>query len=127
MRLFVNGELMRGLSMHGLMEKATFVKEAQTTPIYRLFTIDDQYPAMIIAPPGRQGYAIAGELYEIPQEIWPILFNNERRLGLYRGYIWLSDGQAEYGILSVPELCEDYPDISSYGGWRAYRQTRTNN
>ena len=47
----VNGTLMRGLSLNQNMidAGATFVREAQTAPLYQLFSVDDQYPGMIRA------------------------------------------------------------------------------
>ncbi|SMC05697.1 Gamma-glutamyl cyclotransferase, AIG2-like [Sulfobacillus thermosulfidooxidans DSM 9293] len=123
MTIFVNGELMRGLSMHDMMQGANYIKDAVTAPIYRLFSIDDRYPAMVMAQPFEDGYPVPGEIYEIPHSLWPQIMANERQLGLYAGSIWLSDGHAMRGILSVRELCEGYPDISSYGGWRAYRDS----
>jgi hypothetical protein len=45
----VNGTLMRELSLNQNMidADATFVREAQTAPVYQLFTGDDRYPGMI--------------------------------------------------------------------------------
>ncbi len=122
MVIFVNGELMRGLSMHTLMQGAQFIKEATSAPIYRLYSIDDRYPAMVMAREHEDGFSIRGEIYDVPKTLWPKILANERQLGLYPGAIWLSDGQAMRGILSVKKLCESYPDISSYGDWRTYRK-----
>lgn len=120
MYIFVNGELMQGLSMHHLMDTAHFVKRDRTAPVYRLYSIENRYPAMIMAVAPENGFAISGEIYDVPDTLWPTLFENERRLGLYRGHIWLQDGTGMGGILSVRELCHTFPDISSYGGWREY-------
>ncbi|MCY0864180.1 MAG: gamma-glutamylcyclotransferase [Sulfobacillus sp.] len=125
LEVFVNGELMQGLSMHHFLTGARYIRSARTAPIYRLFSIDDQYPAMVMAGRFERGYAIAGEIYDVPDNLWPEIVANERRLGLYRGPIWLEDGEATGGILSVRELCEGYPDISHFGDWREYRQTLT--
>ena len=122
MVIFVNGELMRGLSMHDMMQGAQYIEDAVTAPIYRLFSIDDRYPAMVMARAFEKGYGIPGEIYDIPESLWPAVMANERRLGLYAGPIWLSEGRAMRGILSVRELCEGYFDISSEGGWRTYRE-----
>jgi gamma-glutamylcyclotransferase (GGCT)/AIG2-like uncharacterized protein YtfP len=47
--LAVNGTLMRGLELNGnlLSVGATFLREAQTEPTYRLWSIDDRHPAML--------------------------------------------------------------------------------
>ena len=125
MKLFVNGELMQGLSMHESLRGAEFVGEACTAPVYRLFSVDNRYPAMVRAENYEQGYAVRGEIYDVPEVMWPNLFENERRLGLYRGSVWLADGTAMAGILCVRELCENYQDISPFGGWRKYCESLT--
>ena len=45
----VNGTLMSDLALNGnlLDVGAVFVREATTSPIYRMWTIDDQHPAMM--------------------------------------------------------------------------------
>ena len=45
--LFVNGTLMRGLELHGNLEGAEFLGEAQTAPTYRIYSIDDRHPGML--------------------------------------------------------------------------------
>jgi gamma-glutamylcyclotransferase (GGCT)/AIG2-like uncharacterized protein YtfP len=47
--LAVNGTLMLGLELNNnlLAVGATFVREATTEPTYRLWSIDDRYPAML--------------------------------------------------------------------------------
>ena len=47
--LAVNGTLMRGLELNPNLVKAgaTFAREAQTAPCYRLWSIGDRHPAMI--------------------------------------------------------------------------------
>ena len=44
--LFVNGTLMRGLELHGNLEGAKFLGEAQTAPTCRVYSIDDRHPGM---------------------------------------------------------------------------------
>ena len=44
--LFVNGTLMRGLALHDNLAGATFVAEARTAPIYRLYSIADRHPGL---------------------------------------------------------------------------------
>ena len=48
-QLAVNGTLMRGFALNQnlLAVGATFVHEAVTAPVYRLWSIYDQYPAML--------------------------------------------------------------------------------
>ena len=66
-QLAVNGTLMRGFALNRnlLAVGATFVHEAVTAPIYRLWSIDDQYPAMLRVTTG--GAAIALEVWAVPR------------------------------------------------------------
>ena len=65
-QLAVNGTLMRGFALNRnlLAVGATFVHEAVTAAIYRLWSIDDQYPAMLRVTAG--GAAIALEVWAVP-------------------------------------------------------------
>jgi hypothetical protein len=64
--LAVNGTLMRGLELNGnlLGCGGTFVREAMTAPVYRLYSIGDIHPAMLRVDSG--GTAIALEIWELP-------------------------------------------------------------
>ncbi len=119
MILFVNGTLMRGLALHDNLAGAEFLGEAWTAPCYRLHSIGDRHPGMYEVPEG--GVAVAGELYRMPDEVWRRVEAGEPP-GLYRGPVRLADGRVVEGILYLRELAEGkYPDISTHGGWRAYR------
>jgi gamma-glutamylcyclotransferase (GGCT)/AIG2-like uncharacterized protein YtfP len=65
-KLAVNGTLMRGLELNENMISvgATFVRETRTEPVYRLWSIDDAYPAMIRVKEG--GVAVAVEVWQVP-------------------------------------------------------------
>ncbi|MFQ3613018.1 MAG: glutamyl-tRNA amidotransferase, partial [Cyanobacteriota bacterium] len=65
-QLAVNGTLMRGLALNGNLTQigATFLREAQTAPCYRLWSIRDIHPGMVRVRQG--GSTIALELWEIP-------------------------------------------------------------
>jgi len=116
--LFVNGTLMRGLALHGNLAGATFVAEARTAPIYRLYSIADRHPGMFEV--GEGGVAVAGEIYLVPDEVWQRVEAGEPA-HLYRGEVQLADGRAVLGILYPRELAEGrHRDISEYGDWRAY-------
>ena len=66
LKLAVNGTLMRGLALNPnlLNVGATFEREARTVPAYRLWSIDDQYPAMVKVAEG--GGAVALEVWQVP-------------------------------------------------------------
>jgi gamma-glutamylcyclotransferase (GGCT)/AIG2-like uncharacterized protein YtfP len=118
--LFVNGTLMRGEPLHGNLAGATFIGPARTAPRYRLFTVRDRHPAMIPAGAGL-GVSVSGELYELDlAQLQHVLDHEPPGLGL--GVIELEEGIRTLGILwTAPGMPELAIDISSYGGWRAYR------
>ena len=115
--LFVNGTLMRGLTLHRNLEGAEFLEEARTAPCYRLFSIGDAHPGMFRVEHG--GVSVAGELYRVPDNVCTRVVVGEPP-GLYRGEVELSDGRVVPGILIRPERVTGHRDISAYGGWRAY-------
>jgi len=116
--LFVNGGLMRGFALHGNLDGAAFVREAETAPIYRLYSIADRHPGMFEI--GAGGVAVKGEIYLVPDDVWSRVEAGEPP-GLYRGTVTLADGERLYGILYPRDLAEaDHRDISDYGDWRAY-------
>jgi gamma-glutamylcyclotransferase (GGCT)/AIG2-like uncharacterized protein YtfP len=121
-QLFVNGTLMRGLKLHPNLDGATFLEETRTAPVYRIHSIGDVHPGMYEV--GEGGVSVPGELYDLPDEVWARVEAGEPP-GLYRGPVKLEDGRVVPGILYPRELAEGHhPDISSYGGWRAYWTSR---
>jgi gamma-glutamylcyclotransferase (GGCT)/AIG2-like uncharacterized protein YtfP len=119
--LFVNGTLMRGLALHANLDGAEFVEAATTAPTYRIHSIGDVHPGMYLVSDG--GVSVEGEIYSVPDAVWQRVEAGEPP-GLYRGPVSLSDGRVVPGILFPRELAEKHPDISEYGGWRAYWKTR---
>ena len=121
--LFVNGTLMRGLELHGSLEGAKFLGEAQTAPTYRVYSIDDRHPGMFEV--GAGGVSVKGELYLVDDVLWARIEAGEPP-HLYRGEATLSDGRRVQAVLYPRELAEDgHRDISEYGGWRAYLEQRS--
>jgi gamma-glutamylcyclotransferase (GGCT)/AIG2-like uncharacterized protein YtfP len=117
-RLFVNGTLMRGLALHANLDGATFLGEAHTAPLYRLYSINDIHPGMFEVESG--GVSVAGEIYEMDKAIWARVEAGEPP-GLYRGPVKLDDGRIVDGILFPRELAEGrHKDISEHGDWRSY-------
>ncbi len=120
--LFVNGTLMRGLKLHPNLEGATFLGAFRTGPKYRVFSIGDVHPGMFRVESG--GVSVAGELYELPDEVWERVHAGEPP-NLYRGPVELEDGRVVPGILYPRELAEGHHrEISEYGDWRAYWAAR---
>ena len=120
--LAVNGTLMRGLALNSNLGAvgATFVRETDTAAAYRLFSIDDRYPAMIRVV--YDGAAIAVEIWSVPAEGLATILVNEPA-GLCIGKMMLADGSEVLGVLGEPVICEGQKDITAVGGWRSYIAT----
>ncbi len=123
----VNGTLMRGLELNHNMvaAKATFVRETQTEPAYRLWTINDEHPAMLRVTDGT-GTKVAVEVWSVPAAGLARILLNEPP-GLCIGKVRLEDGSFVLGVLGEAALVEGQREITTYGGWRSYvaRQPRS--
>lgn len=117
--LAVNGTLMRGLALNPnlLNVGATFVREAETAPVYRLWSIADRHPAMLRVSAG--GRSIALEIWAVPPAGLATVLMQEPP-GLAIGKVLLDSGELVLGVLGEPFLCENQREITSWGGWRAY-------
>jgi gamma-glutamylcyclotransferase (GGCT)/AIG2-like uncharacterized protein YtfP len=121
-RMFVNGEAMRGRPLHHALDEATPLGELRTSARYRLFTIRDEFPGLL--PVTEFGTAVPGELYEVSYRALRerLLPNEPRELEL--SVIELEDGsgalcmQLRSNVIGRPGVF----DISDQGGWRNYRK-----
>jgi len=123
--LAVNGTLMQGLQLNPNMvaAKATFVREAKTESTYRLWTINDEHPAMLRVTDGT-GTKVAVEVWSVPASgLVGILLNEPP--GLCIGKVLLEDGSVVLGVLGEPALVEGHREITAYGGWRSYVAQRS--
>ena len=117
--IFFNGTVMRGEPAHSNLAGTKFVEETTTALKFRLFSINNEYPAMVKAT-GEDGVSIEGELYLVPREVWPRVLEAEPP-GLSREQIELFDGRLVYGIVGSEHLVsEKGHDISEFGGWRHF-------
>ena len=116
--LAVNGTLMRGLELENNLKDvgAIFLEETTTSLDYRLFSINDQYPAMLMF---KRGAAIAVELYEISEEGLKQVLDKEPP-GLTIEDIYRIDGRKVKGVVGTDQIIKGQKDITSYGGWRNY-------
>lgn len=123
--LAVNGTLMRGLELNPNLFTvgATFLREDQTVPAYRLFSIGDRHPGMYRVPEG--GVAVAVEVWSVPAAGLASILLKEPA-GLSIGKVQLASGEETLGVLAEPILCAGQREISQFGGWRAYRTAAEN-
>ncbi|TWT00615.1 gamma-glutamylcyclotransferase [Planomicrobium sp. CPCC 101079] len=76
MKLFVYGSLKRGGKYHSYLGEATLVAEhAMADGV--IYDSGLGYPAAVLSEPGK----ITGEIYEIPDELWPALDDLEGYTG----------------------------------------------
>ena len=124
LKLAVNGTLMRGLALCPNLSNvgATFEREAKTEAAYRIWTIDDNYPAMIKVREG--GVAVAVEVWNVPLAGLGIVLSQEPP-GLAIGKVTLEAGEEVLGVIGEPLTVEGKKEISRYGGWRAYQASLT--
>lgn len=122
--LAVNGTLMRGLKLNpNLVDAgATFLREATTEPVYRLWSIADEHPAMVRVTDG-SGVAVAVEVWSVPRAGLAGILLGEPA-GLSIGKVTLDDGSVVLGVIGEPALVENQPEITTFGGWRPYAANR---
>jgi hypothetical protein len=123
--LAVNGTLMRGLKLNPnmLAAGATFVRETATEPAYRLWTINDDHPAMIRVTDG-SGVAVQVEVWSVPAAGLAGILLNEPP-GLAIGKARLADGSTVLGVLGENALVEGQQEITAHGGWRSYIESKS--
>ena len=122
-RIFICGSALRGQPDHKNLQSARFIKTAATRSNYRLHAAaDGWHPAIYEAALG--GISIPGEVYELTLEQYEHLLATEPP-NMYPSDVILEDGEAITAILYPQELVEQYnwPDISHYGSWAAYKQS----
>lgn len=119
--LAVNGTLMRGLKLnHNLINVgAEFVREDVTDKHYRLWSINDDHPAMIRTI--EESNFVDLEIWALPMAAFATVLSNEPA-GLSIGKVKLADGSEILGVLGEPCLVEGQKEITHTGGWRKYTE-----
>jgi gamma-glutamylcyclotransferase (GGCT)/AIG2-like uncharacterized protein YtfP len=123
--MFLNGDGMRGGRAHYTIEGVPLVGEHRTAPKYRFYSVRDEFPALYPAASG-DGGAILGELYDVPMKQLRDLLDTEPA-ELELGVIELDDGEFSFAMVLREAEREGgrHQDITSFGGWRAYREGRS--
>jgi gamma-glutamylaminecyclotransferase len=120
-RFFICGSALRGQPDHKNLGDARFIRAAKTAPKYRMHSVKDGWhPGIYEVSEG--GSALLGELYELTPEQRAELLAGEPP-NMYEHTIELDDGSFAQAMLYPRTLIEanEYPDISQYGGWAAYK------
>ena len=138
--MFLNGDGMRGGRAHYTIEGVPLIEERRTAPLYRFYSVRDEFPAL--RPVGDGGYAISGELYEVPMaKMHGLLAREPPELELSIVELAAGDpagsspapdgaapgdpgaGELSFGMIlrRGADTRGRHADISQHGGWRAYR------
>ena len=119
----VNGTLMRGLELNQNMHDAgaTFVRQAKTAPIYRCWSIDDGYLGMVRVR--HSGAGITVELWEVDAAGLVQILQKEPP-GLSIGHVALDDDTEVLGVLAEPYAMVGKTEITEFGGWREYIESK---
>ena len=124
--LAVVGAHLRGQPLNHQLtsRRAHFVRQARTSPCYRLYALPNTTPPK----PGLR--RVAEKLpHGIEIEVWALdegafgSFVAEIPSPLGIGTLELEDGSSVKGFLCEPIALEGAQDITNFGGWRAYRQS----
>ncbi len=114
---------MRGFALNrNLLDAgAEFICETATAPAYRLWTINDAYPAMLRDEAA--GAAIHVEVWALSAEGLIAVMQHEP-LGLCLGRVELENGEVVFGVLAETYLIAGHKEITRWGGWREYCQSQ---
>ncbi|MDQ2148235.1 allophanate hydrolase [Alcaligenaceae bacterium C4P045] len=120
-RVAVVGAHLRGMPLnHQLTSRdGVFVEATTTADTYRLYALANTTPPKPGLVRGRQGAAIAVELWDVPAaRFGEFVAEIPAPLGI--GTLMLADGRSVKGFICEPCALDDAREITSFGGWRAY-------
>lgn len=125
--LFVVGAHLSGHPLNRQLTEAggRLVAACSTAPRYRLYALPGEpaRPGMLRVADGDVavgGVAVEGEVWELtPEAFGRFVAGIPRPLCI--GSVELADGRTVKGFLCEAADVADAPDISGFGGWRAYR------
>jgi allophanate hydrolase len=124
--LFVVGAHLTGMPLNGELTAhgAVLLRRSRTAAGYRLYALAGTTPPKpgLLRSPGFAGPGIEGELWSIDAaEFGKFAAAVPSPLGI--GKVVLEDGSEASGFLCESFALSGAEDITSYGGWRAYRAT----
>jgi allophanate hydrolase len=103
---------------------AVFLRAVKTIPAYRLYALaPSPVPKPALIRVNTDGASIEAEVWALPVEAFAhFVARIPPPLGI--GTVLLADGTAPKGFLVEAASIEGAEDITSFGGWRAYRKGR---
>ncbi|WP_024802733.1 gamma-glutamylcyclotransferase [Nocardia sp. BMG51109] len=119
-RMFVNGQAMRGGSLNDALVAARYLGAVRTAPKYRFFSFRDEFPGLAGVSDG--GWAVPGEIYEVSYtELRENLLPREPA-ELELSVIELEDGHGSLSMVCrrLPRVGDGVREITVPGGWREY-------
>jgi gamma-glutamylcyclotransferase (GGCT)/AIG2-like uncharacterized protein YtfP len=120
-RMFVNGQAMRGGTLHDALATAQFIGAATTAPRYRFFSVRDEFPALY--PSTAQAHGIEGELYELEMSDLRDRLLPREPVELELTIIEMTDGTSSCAMRLRDGLADQFTDITSIGSWHRYLDT----
>jgi allophanate hydrolase len=105
---------------HANMRGAELLERVRTAPAYRLYRVDDRWPALVRA---EDGAAIDVELYECTEEHLEQLAALEPP-GWNREPLVLEDGREVEAFIGDESLVARGVDVSEHGSWAAHVASR---
>jgi len=120
-KMFVNGQALRGGSLSDALSDATFLGETATAPEYRFYSVRDEFPGL--APAENGGQSVPGEVYELSYEMLRQRLLPREPPELELTVIALADGTGSLSMRLRADALhgEGLIDITDAGGWLAYR------
>lgn len=123
--IVVVGAHLSGMPLNGELTRrgARFLRAAETAPAYRLYLLDGRTPRPgLLRVADRDGASIAVEVWALPSaEVGAFIAGVPAPLGI--GAVRLADGAEALGFLVEAAGVAGAPDITAYGGWRAYARS----
>jgi hypothetical protein len=118
--MFLNGDGMREGRAHYTIEGVPLIGERRTAALYRFYSVRDEFPALY--PVAQGGQPVLGELYDVPMGPLSALLATEPP-ELELSIIELEGGDLSFAMVlrEAEHVRGIHKDITSYGGWRAYR------
>ena len=124
-KLAVVGAHLTGMPLNFQLttRQATLIQKTYTAANYRLFALNNTTPAKPGLKYDKTGYAIEVEVWDVPRALFgDIVAEVPAPLGI--GNVQLADGTWVKGFICEGYALEDATDISHFGGWRHYIQSK---